>query len=32
MIATAIQNNLIVATRNTSDLLPCGVQVINPWE
>jgi toxin FitB len=32
MIATAIQNNLIVATRNTSDFLPCGVQVINPWE
>jgi predicted nucleic acid-binding protein len=32
IIATALQNNLIVATRNVSDYLPCGVQVINPWE
>ena len=32
IIATALQNNLIVATRNVSDFLPCGVQVINPWE
>jgi predicted nucleic acid-binding protein len=32
IIATALQNNLIVATRNVSDFRPCGVQVINPWE
>jgi toxin FitB len=32
MIATALHNNLVIATRNTSDFLPCGVQVINPWE
>jgi predicted nucleic acid-binding protein len=30
--ATALQNNLIVVTRNGPDFLPCGVQVINPWE
>ena len=30
--ATALQNNLIVATRNVADFLPCGVQVINPWD
>lgn len=30
--ATALQNNLIIATRNISDFLPCGVQLINPWE
>ena len=30
--ATALQNSLILATRNVSDFLPCGVQVINPWE
>ena len=30
--ATALQNNLILVTRNVSDFLPCGVQVINPWE
>ncbi len=30
--ATALQNNLILVTRNESDFLPCGVQVINPWE
>jgi toxin FitB len=30
--ATALHNNLIVVTRNTSDFLPCGVQVTNPWE
>jgi tRNA(fMet)-specific endonuclease VapC len=29
--ATALYNNLIVVTRNGSDFLPCGVQVINPW-
>ena len=32
IIATALQNNLIIATRNVKDFLPCGVQVINPWE
>jgi predicted nucleic acid-binding protein len=30
--ASAMQNNLIVATRNVTDFLPSGVQVINPWE
>ena len=32
LAASALQNNLIVATRNVTDFLPCGVQVINPWE
>jgi predicted nucleic acid-binding protein len=32
IIASALQNNLIVATRNVADYLPGGVQVINPWE
>ena len=32
VLASALQNNLIVATRNVSDFLPSGVQVINPWE
>ena len=32
LVATAMQNNLILATRNVSDFLACGVQVINPWE
>lgn len=32
IVATALQYNLIVATRNVSDFLPCGVQVTNPWE
>lgn len=31
IVATAMQNNLIIATRNISDFLPAGVQVINPW-
>lgn len=30
--ASALQNNLIAATRNITDFLPSGVQVINPWE
>lgn len=30
--ATALQHNLIVATRNSADFLPTGVQLINPWE
>jgi len=32
IIATALQNNLIIATRNVIDFLPCGVQVTNPWD
>jgi predicted nucleic acid-binding protein len=32
IIATALQNNLIIVTRNVADFLPCGVQVTNPWE
>lgn len=32
IVVTALQNNLIIVTRNVSDFLPCGVQVINPWE
>ena len=30
--ATAIQHNLILATRNVADFLSCGVQIVNPWE
>jgi predicted nucleic acid-binding protein len=30
--ATALQYNLIVVTRNTSDFIPCGVQLTNPWK
>ena len=29
--ATALQNNLIVATRNTTDFVASGVQLLNPW-
>lgn len=29
--ATAIEHNMIVATRNTEDLIRCGADVINPW-
>ena len=32
IVATAMQNNLIIATRNVSDFLACGLQLINPWE
>jgi toxin FitB len=32
IVATALQNNFIIATRNVTNFLPCGVQVINPWE
>ena len=32
ILASALQNNLIVVTRNVTDFLPGGVQVINPWE
>jgi toxin FitB len=30
--ATALEHNLVVATRNTSDFLPAGVPVLNPFE
>ena len=30
--ATAFQHSLIIVTRNESDFLHCGVQVINPWQ
>ena len=30
--ATALKNNLVIATRNTADFQPCGVQLVNPWE
>jgi predicted nucleic acid-binding protein len=29
--AIALQNNLLIVTRNTTDFLPCGAQVVNPW-
>lgn len=32
ILASALQNNLIIATRNVADFLTGGVQVINPWE
>jgi hypothetical protein len=32
IVATALQNNLVIAARNATDFIPCGVQVINPWE
>lgn len=32
ILASALQHNLIIATRNVADFLPGGVQVINPWE
>lgn len=32
LLASALQNHLIIATRNTTDFLPGGVQVINPWD
>ena len=32
IVTTALQNNLIIATRNVTDFIPCGAQVINPWE
>jgi predicted nucleic acid-binding protein len=30
--ATALEHSLVVATRNTSDFLPAGVPVLNPFE
>ncbi len=32
IIATALHNELVIVTRNISDFLTCGIQVINPWE
>ena len=32
ILASALYNNLIIATRNVADFLPSGVQVIDPWE
>lgn len=32
ILASALQNNLIIVTRNGADFLAGGVQVINPWE
>jgi toxin FitB len=32
IVASAIQNNFIIATRSVADFLPSGVQVINLWE
>jgi len=32
LVASALQYNLVIATRNVADFLPCGVRVINPWE
>jgi toxin FitB len=29
---TALQHNLILATRNAADFSPCGLQLTNPWE
>jgi prevent-host-death family protein len=30
--ATAIQNDLALATRNVSDFQNCEIKIINPWE
>jgi len=30
--ATALEHNLILATRNTPDFLESGISVVNPWE
>jgi predicted nucleic acid-binding protein len=32
IIASALQNNLVVSTRNVNDFQPSGVRVINPWD
>lgn len=29
--ATAIENNFILVTRNSSDFEPTGVRILNPW-
>lgn len=31
IIATALQHNLTIVTRNVDDFLPCGVLLTNPW-
>ena len=31
ILASALQNNLILATRDMADFLPSEVQVTNPW-
>jgi predicted nucleic acid-binding protein len=30
--ATAKVHNLTLATRNTADFAPCGIDLVNPWE
>jgi len=30
--ATAIEHQLVLATRNVRDFLGCGVQVVNPFD
>lgn len=30
--ATAMAHNLVVVTRNESDFVPLGVEVVNPWD
>lgn len=30
--ATAIEHQLVVATRNVRDFLGCGIQIVNPFE
>lgn len=30
--ASALHNDLILVTRNTTDFMPGGVQLLNPWE
>ena len=32
ILASAVQHNLIIVTRNTADFTPGGAQVINPWD
>jgi len=32
ILASAVQHNLIIVTRNTADFTPSGAQVINPWD
>jgi toxin FitB len=32
IVASALQHDLIIVTRNVSDFLPAGVQVIDPWQ
>jgi predicted nucleic acid-binding protein len=30
--ASALEHHLIVATRNTADFSPAGVELVNPWK